>query len=156
MNTTLITLFSGLISGTITAIIAYFATRSKAVLDLTIEYDKELRKERLTSYQLLWPKLKPMARYSPERPLTYQIVKDTSEQMRDWYFSNEGIFLSARSRKSYFELKAAMQGIIDNKKLQPQPEKSLDGHLIKSLHDCATALRADLSDDVGTRRKPFI
>ena len=156
MSPTLISLLSGLISGAITAVITYLATRSKAVLDLTIEYDKELRKERLAAYQQLWPKLKPLARYSPERPLTYEIVKLTSEDMRDWYFSTSGIFLSARSRKPYFDLKAVMQGIIDDAKLQQHGEKQLDASSIKTVLENARLLRASLSDDLGTRRKPFV
>jgi hypothetical protein len=156
MNVTLISLISGFISGAITAVITYFATRSKAILDLTIEYDKELRKERLAAYQQLWPKLKPLAKYSPERPLTYQIVKATSEDMRDWYFSTDGIFLSAHSRKTYFDLKGVMQIIIDDAKLQQYGEKPLDASFIRQVHDNATLLRASLSNDIGTRRKSFV
>jgi hypothetical protein len=156
MSPTLISLISGLVSGAITAVITYLATRSKAVLDVTIENDKELRKERLTAYQQLWPKLKPLARYAAEKPLTWQIVKDTSGEMRDWYFSNAGIFLSAHSRKPYFDLKAIMQDIIDDPKLQQHGDKDLGKDLIKPLLEQATLLRASLSDDVGTRRKPFV
>ena len=156
MNTALISLLSGFISGAITAVITYFATRSKAILDLTIEHDRELRKERLTAYQKLWPELKALARYSAERPLSYEIIKETSEKMRDWYFSPDGIFLSARSRGPYFDLKAEMQKVIDDDELRDHKRKLKDTTYIKTIHEYATALRASLSDDVGTRRKPFI
>lgn len=156
MDPTTISLISGFISGAITAIITYFATRSKAVLDLTIEHDRELRKERLEAYQKLWPQLKALAKYSPEHPLSYEIVKETSEKMRDWYFSPEGIFLSARSRKPYFDLKAEMQNVIDDADLRDHKKKLRDTSFVTTIHNYATALRASLSDDVGTRRKPFI
>lgn len=149
MNPALISLLSGFISGAITAVITYLATRSKAVLDLTIELDKDLRNERMTAYKELWPELKQIAKYAADEPLSYQIIKDTSVKMRDWYFRGGGIYLSAQSRGPYFDLKKEMQKIIDKK-------ESLDDNAILRVHDYATALRASLSDDVGTRRKPFI
>src|SRR5215467_5409672 len=118
MNQTLLSLLTGLISGAITAVVTYFATFAKARLDLTIEYDKELRQARLTAYKELWKLMKPLARYSPETAITYQIVKDTSASMRDWYFDSGGIYLSRESRGPYFDLKKAMQAIIDNRHLQ--------------------------------------
>src|SRR6185295_2353645 len=120
MNDTLLSLLTGLISGAITAVVTYFATLSKARLDLSIEYDKELRENRLTAYKELWKLLKPLARYSPETPLTHQVIKDTSESMRDWYFDVGGIFLSRASRTPYFALKQKMQKIIDNPELQKE------------------------------------
>src|SRR5713101_8317869 len=101
MNNTWLSLLTGLISGAITAVVTYFATLSKARLELTIEYDKGLRENRLAAYQELWKRLKPLAPYSPEKPITHDVVKDTSEKMRDWYFEVGGIFLSSESRGPY-------------------------------------------------------
>jgi hypothetical protein len=156
MNETLLSLLTGLISGAITAVVTYYATLSKARLDLTIEYDKELRQNRLVAYQALWKRLKPLARYSRERPVTYQIVKDTSEGMRDWYFDTGGIFLSRESREPYFAMKKAMQEIIDHPDLQKDTDKPLDAKWIKPSHERGTALREVLSNDIGTRRSPFV
>lgn len=156
MNETLFSLLTGLISGAITAVVTYFATLSKARLDLTIEYDKELRENRFAAYKDLWPMLKPLARYSAEKPITYHVVKDTSEKMRDWYFDTGGIFLSRASRKPYFALKQAMQDIIDDPELQKATDRPLDKKWLRPLFDQGTALRAALSNDIGTRRGPFI
>ncbi|MFN2453452.1 MAG: hypothetical protein ABR577_04460 [Pyrinomonadaceae bacterium] len=148
-------LLIGLVSGAITAVVTYFATLSKARLDLTIEYDKELRERRLAAYKELWPRMKPLARYSPERPITYLVVKETSEKMRDWYFGGGGIFLSEESRKPYFALKRAMQGIIDDPNSQENTDKPL-GKQLNPLYERGRALREALSNDIGTRRRPFI
>lgn len=150
MSPTFLSLLTGFISGAITAVITYFATLSKARLDLSIEYDKELRASRLAAYKELWRLLKPLARYSPETPLTHQVIKETSESMRDWYFESGGIFLSRESRAPYFALKKKMQEIIDN------PDHPLDAKWIKALHDQGTILREALSNDIGTRRQPFL
>jgi hypothetical protein len=151
----LIALIAGLVSGAITSVITYFATAAKIRLELTIEYDKELRKDRLGAYLKLWPKLKPLARYSPPSPVGHQLVKKTSENMRDWYFDTGGVYLSRESRDRYFKLKATMQKIIDNPKI-PEKDGSLPPGLVATLHDEATELRAALSDDVGTRQEPFL
>jgi hypothetical protein len=156
MNDTVLSLLTGLISGAITAVVTYFATFARARLDLTIEYDKELRQKRLEAYRDLWKRLKAMARYSPERPLTHQIVKDTSESMRDWYFDLGGIYLSRDSRGPYFALKQAMQDIIDRQELQQEKDKPLDARWIKPLHERGTVLREALSNDIGTRRQSFL
>lgn len=150
-----LSLITGLVSGLISAVITYFATRSKVRLDLTAEYDKKLRAERLDAYKLLWKELKPLARYSPENDLTYEIVKSVSGKMRDWYFDTGGIYLSRQSRKPYFDLKETLQKIIDNKDLILQKDEPLKIDLTGLLEQ-GKDLRESLSDDIGTRRDPYI
>jgi hypothetical protein len=149
MPSALLSLLTGLISGAITAVVTYYSTYAKARLDLTVEYDKELRKSRLDVYQKLWPLLKPLARYSAEQPLSRQIAKQTSEQMRDWYFDGCGMYLSRQSRGPYFDLKAALQHVIDD-------PGAVDPKLVAQVHAAGTALRAELSNDIGTRRQSFL
>lgn len=156
MNSTLLSLLTGLVSGAITAVVTYFATLSKARMELSIEYDKELHKNRLAAYKELWPKLKPLARYSVEEPITYQLVKNTSEKMRDWYFDVGGIFLSRASRKPYFALKGVMQRIIDDTDLQKSPDHPLSPKRLESLREHGSALRESLSNDIGTREGRFL
>lgn len=149
-------LITGLISGLVSAVITYFVTLSKVRLDLTVEYDKKLRAERLEAYKLLWKELKPLARYSPENPLTYQIIYDTAGKMRDWYFDDGGgIYLSRQSRMPYFRLKKSMQKIIDDGNLQSNKNEPLKINLENMLEQ-GRILRESLSDDIGTQREPFI
>ncbi len=121
-----------------------------------MEYDKELHNERLRVYKLLWPKLKPLARYSRENSITYQVIKDTSEQMRDWYFDTGGICLSAKSRGPYFDLKDLMQKMIDKIEEGNMDFKQEVKEGITPLMDEARKLRAALSSVIGSRRKPFL
>jgi hypothetical protein len=119
----------------------------------TVIYDKELRKERLSAYLELWPKLISLARYSAPSPVGRQLVMRTSEAMRDWYFDTGGIYLSRESRGPYFELKGTMQYIIDNP-LILNNDGSLTDEWVVTLHRQASELRTSLSDDVGTRQEP--
>ena len=159
MNQTALSLITGLISGLISAVITFFVTRSKVRLDLTAEYDRKLRSERLDAYRELFKRLKPLARYSRERPLTYNIIKDTSEDLRDWYFDIGGIYLSKESRTPYFELKRLMQNIIDNEKFQKDPKTPFGedmNDLLEPLLEQGKLLRESLTNDIGTRRGPFV
>ena len=149
----LVGLITALLTALVSAVITYFATRSKIRLDLLVEYDKKLRTERLDAYKLLWKELKPLARYSAENPLTYEIVRETAEKLRDWYFDDGGIYLSRQSRKPYFDLKNLMQKIIDDENLKNQKEiPQIDSDKIIKA---GTILRKSLSDDIGTRRESF-
>lgn len=156
MPAALLTLITGFISGALTAIVTYYSAYAKARLDLTVEYDKELRQSRLKAYQDLWKLLKPLARYSAKQPLSYHVARRTSEKMRDWYFDDGGIYLSREARGPYFDLKRALQNIIDDKQLQQNPEAELDKPYVRPLQESGTLLREVLSNDVGTRRQSFL
>jgi hypothetical protein len=158
METPAVSLITGSITAVVSAIITYFGTRSKIRLDLTYELDTELRKKRLEAYKELWIELKPLARYSREpEVITYEIIKETSGKMRDWYFQPEkGIYLSKASRKPYFNLKEQMQKIIDDDKLKRDPKSVIHDPQLKRLLTEGSRLRASLADDIGARRRPLI
>lgn len=89
---------TGFVSGILSSALTYFSTRSKIRLDLTVEYDKDLRKKRLELYKDLWPKTKPLAEFSAEAPVTFDVIKAVSGDMRDWYFAEGGIYLPEEPR----------------------------------------------------------
>jgi hypothetical protein len=161
MNEAALSLATGLISGLVSAVITFFVTRAKVRLDLTAEYDRKLRSERLDAYRDLFKRLKPLARYSAERPLSYKLIKDTSEDLRDWYFDVGGIYLSKQSREPYFHLKGLMQKIIDKEKFKEiDPNDVNVVNEFQALTDEVLAegklLREYLTGDIGTRRGPFV
>ena len=160
MNEAALSLVTGLVSGLISAVITFFVTRAKVRLDLTAEYDRKLRSERLDAYRELFKRMKPLARYSAEKPLTYKIIKETSEDLRDWYFDVGGVYLSKDSREPYFELKTLMQKIIDNEafKTEMTDEKVVKhfDRLVKQVVEEGKLVREYLTNDIGTRRGPFV
>lgn len=160
MNEAALSLITGLISGAISAVITFFVTRSKVRLDLTAEYDRKLRSERLDAYRELFKRLKPLARYSAEKPLTYKIIRDTSEDLRDWYFDVGGIYLSKESRTPYFNLKGTMQKVIDTEEFKSPPLSETASNdfecLVEQVLQEGKLLREYLANDIGTRRGPFV
>jgi hypothetical protein len=147
---------TGLISGIISSALTYFGTRSKIRLDMTVEYDKDLHNKRLELYKDLWPKTKPLAEFTAESALSYDIIKTVAEQTRDWYFAGGGIYLSKRSRGPYFKLKGLMQDVLDDKVLQQHHTKAIDTPRTNDILAAAGRLRTSLADDIHTRRAPWL
>jgi len=156
IETIFIPLITGFASGLVSAILTYYGTRSKIRLDLSAEYDKELRASRLEVYKELWALLEPLARFSREKPISYSVVEETANNMRKWYFEKGGIYLSKLSRKPYMKLKKAMQAIIDDESLAKQTDAPLSGPKIDVMLKRGSNLRTSLADDIGTRRGSFI
>lgn len=152
----IIPLITGLIAGVVSAILTYFGTRSKIHLDLMAEYDKELHTSRLEAYQELWKLLEPLAPYSPPAPVTYEVIKDMSRKMREWYFERGGIFLSGESREPYFELKKSMRAVINSESLKENKDAEIDVQTLIDLQNQGHDLRGKLAEDIGTRNISFV
>src|SRR6266487_1181561 len=133
LENTILSIIASLLLAGVTALFTYLATRSKIRLDLTAEYDKDLRTSRLKAYQDLWKLLEPLARYSRPGPVTYVVVKEVAEKMRIWYFQQGGIFLTKESYTPYFSLKAVMQNIIDDEHLKEDNTGELDEKRLDAL-----------------------
>ncbi len=149
-------LITGLVSGVISSALTYFSTRSKIRLDMRVEYDKSLHDKRLELYKQLWPRTAPLARFAPHVILTYNVVKAVSADMRDWYFSEGGIYLSKRSRKPYFALKQQIQHVIDDVARAERPDTQIDDKARDLILDAASRLRTSLADDIRTRTGPWL
>ncbi len=156
MDSTWLAVITGLISGVISSALTYFSTRSKIRLDMRVEYDKSLHEKRLALYKDLWPKTEPLARFSPHFVLTYNIVKKVADETRQWYFAEGGIYLSKACREPYFALKEQLQLVLDDERLERQPDHPIDTTLRESILKVASRLRTSLADDIRTRRAPWL
>jgi hypothetical protein len=155
-DVSLASVITGFVSGILSSVVTYFGTRSKIRLDLAVEYDKNLHHKRLELYRELWPKTKPLAEFSAEAPITFDVINTVSGNMRDWYFAEGGIYLSKQSRRPYFNLKALMQEILDDNTLQQDHAKPIHGPRVKKILDAAGELRTSLSDDIRARNAPWL
>jgi hypothetical protein len=147
---------TGFVSGILSSAVTYFSTRSKIRLDLKVEYDKDLHKKRLELYKELWPKTKPLAKFSPEAPVTFDVIKGVSGEMRDWYFVEGGIYLSKRSRRPYFHLKSLMEEVLVDLALQHDHTKPLPWAQLNQILMAARKLHNSLSDDIRAANAPWL
>jgi len=143
-------IITGLIGVASGAILTYIGAILKFRKDLEAEYDKDLRTRRLTAYEKLWGHLQLLARYDRPKPLTPQTLQELSVAMRRWYFEEGGLYLSDKSRQTYFDLKRAIQKLLEDNRYRP--DQTLEGPDSTPLLDTASLLRARLTQDVGTRR----
>lgn len=156
MDNISLSLFVGVLSGVLSSVITYLATRSKVRLDLAAEYDKNLRTERLQGYKELWRLMKPFSTYAPESPLTYKKIKSISDDMRDWYYEKAGIFLSKESLRRFIELSVVLKDILDNETLKEDINSPIDTTELKSVTRASQDLREALAEDIRARKNPFI
>lgn len=143
-----IAIISGLFGIASGALAAYLGAILKFRKELEAEYDKDLRNRRIEVYKALWSDLQFLARYDLPKPLTPQTLEELSVAMRKWYFEVGGLYLSEEARKSYFDLKQAIQDIIENPNYHS--EDILDDP--QDVLEKASVLRGRLAQDVGTRK----
>ena len=96
--------------------------------------------------------LEPLARYARDASVTYSVIHTISVETRQWYFQKGGIYLTERSRSPYFELKKAMQPVLDASECKSRADKEIDPQQLERIVAAGSALRTALSDDIGTKR----
>lgn len=78
-------------------------------LQLQVDFDKDLRAERIQSYKKLVMKLARLPKYPEPIPLGFKDTHCLAISLKDWYFEEGGLFLSEQSREKYFDLQDALK-----------------------------------------------
>jgi len=114
---------------------------------LVMQYDADLRGERLQAYAKLWAELKPLNKYGSDPPrLTREAARTMADALTKWYFEVGGIYLSVPARNDYFALQDALQQIL------AEPSAEIDVATREFVRLQASRLRTGLTRDVGTRK----
>ncbi len=129
----------GVVSLVVTAIGNALGYRAKV--------DEGLRATRLALYKVLWKKTELLPQWPRRTDVTYEKLHDLSEELRDWYFGDGGIFLSRAARKSYGKLQDAI-----GKVLEPQPKGKIEGPDYDKVRLRCSDLRTQLTEDLLSRR----
>ncbi len=142
----------GVISALGAGVLTYFSTRSKILLDLSADYDRDLRNKRLEAYRELWARMEPLSRYSPNEELTVELLRNTRASIKQWYFQVGGIYLSNQCRDEYDVLKDCMLRLI--RKYEDNGDQVLlEHHEAVEMLDAGKELRKSLAKDVATRKE---
>src|SRR4051794_1818319 len=106
MLATIVTAIAGIAIAACTGILSYRTARWNARKDMEVE----LRRQRLDAFKRLWALSEPLAKYGrtgPETSVTPASMEMLSRDLRHWYFSEGGMFLSDSSRDAYFHFQDA-------------------------------------------------
>lgn len=155
METALIGIVGALLGALAGGVVTYVTTRSRMRLELEFAYDRELRDKRLSHYQRLFHVSRAVPReWRPDAVPSRGELRRIREEFHGWYFGEEagGMFLTEVARQLYFRLQngletAASRGGHDDAVVLTGPEQ-------ESLYALASALRHQLSADVGTAQSP--
>jgi len=117
---------------------------------LALQYDTELRRERLQAYAELWSRLEVLNKYGRSssqlsRFDTEKLVAD----LKQWYFRVGGIYLSEPARDDYFALQDALQHALTSTRSGPA---ATDDPVFEFVRLRSSRLRTSLTRDVGTRK----
>src|SRR5437016_6157484 len=80
--------------------------------DLEIVYDQELRNARIRQYTLLIKRMHSLAKYPDPGDMTYDDAQKLAEGFRDWYFDGGGLFMSEKTRETYFDLQDGLKIVL--------------------------------------------
>lgn len=145
----IVSIVSGLVGASITYLFAILKLRK----ELEIKYDTDLREKRIPQYLELWKLLEALAKYARPKQLTIDDLHKLTASLRQWYFEKGGLFLSDRSRDTYFGLQEAIKEILSGRTHQA-PESEIDESTYETLRAKGSTLRTALTRDVGTRKAP--
>ena len=120
---------------------------------LALQYDTELRRERLAVYADLWSRLEVLNKYGRSSSRLSRV--DTEKLVADlkrWYFQVGGIYLSEPTRNDYFALQDALQHALATARAERGELESAGDEAFEFVRLRASRLRTSLTRDVGTHK----
>jgi DNA-dependent RNA polymerase auxiliary subunit epsilon len=76
----------------------------KALQDLQLEYDKDLRIRRITSYSELFSLMIVFAKYPEPDTLAFARLDEVGLSFREWFFKSGGLLMTEKTRALYFDI----------------------------------------------------
>src|SRR4051794_8281989 len=144
-------LLQALVPALIGAVVAFIGALYSNALERRTKIDESLRDKRIDLYQKLWAKTKLLPKWPRSSDVTYEQLFGLSEELRDWYFDEGGIYLSAKARAVYGDLQDAIGAVLQGHKSGPVSD--LD---YASVRAKCSALRTELTTDLLSRRRAFL
>lgn len=121
--------------------------------------DEDLRAVRAKVYPWVWERSSTIPRW-PRPQLSYGELRRFDDQLRSWYFGQEGIpeelrktpgglYLSENARERYGELKDLVALTLE----AADKGDAVPDRVCEHLQDACSAFRVSLTEDLDTRRK---
>ena len=111
--------------------------------------DIDLRKRRLATYQKLWAATALLPKWPKAEGVTYERLLTFSDELRQWYFEEGGMYLSRSTHDDAYEpLQDALADILRTHKSGP-----ISDHTYEAVRQRCSTLRAALAGDIESRRE---
>jgi hypothetical protein len=137
----------GIVSAWIGAVInGSLATRAKV--------NEELREARLKVYPPLWELTSQFSRW-PRTPTTYGDLVTAHRDLRNWYYTAGGLYLSENARDRYGEVQELVAAHL-RKRSPERNDKKLPDPVYDDLMKTCSSLRTALTEDLESRRQRSI
>jgi hypothetical protein len=144
------TLAAAVLGAAVGFVTTYLGAVVKLRTDLRFQYDKDLREKRIKEYSELWRLTGLFPKYAREAPVTLTEVRELTHKLRDWYFTQGGMYLSDEGREAYFQFQEVITTVLANAK--QDSTAPLEGPTYESLRTSGSNLRSALVRDVATRK----
>jgi hypothetical protein len=125
----------------------------RAVLAIREKVNEELRGRRIDAYPAVYRLTAALSLWPPAR-MSYEELFQLTLELRQWYFTTGGLYLSARSRERYGEMKQLICAYLDE--LAEEEERSAHDVPLGVYDDLTITTRAfrnSLTEDLETRRQ---
>ena len=121
---------------------------------LALQYDTELRRDRLKVYAELWSRLEVLNKYGRSSTRLSRVdAEKLVRELKQWYFQVGGIYLSEPARDDYFALQDALEHAIATATRRGSGSlESTDDAAFEFVRLRSSRLRTSLTRDVGTRK----
>jgi hypothetical protein len=142
-----------LIAAVFGVVVGAVAAWLKAVLAIREKANEELRSLRIAAYPAAYQLTAPFSLW-PRAIMTYDDLFQLNLALRRWYFNDGGLYLSARSRDYYGNMKQLICAHLDEAADRASPRAvELPADAYADLMTTARAFRNALADDLETRRQ---
>ena len=142
-----------LVAAVIGLVVGALAAWIKAVLAIREKVNEELRGLRVATYPMVYQLTAPLSLWPPAS-MTYDDLFQINLALRRWYFASGGLYLSARSRDRYGEMKQLICAYLDDIGDEARPAAmDIRPDAYTDLTTTARAFRNALTEDLETRRQ---
>jgi hypothetical protein len=111
--------------------------------------DEELRAKRLVAYPALWEATRIASRW-PRRTVGRSELDQLHRTLRDWYYTDGGMFLSETARARYGDLQELIAAAVAH---SGAPGSQLTWTRYDDLMEACSAMRTAITEDLDTRRR---
>jgi hypothetical protein len=150
IGTVILSAFIGALASSVVSLVTYY-------LGTRTSIDESLRAKREVVYSELWNLTSVTPMWPRSLNVTYQNVFDLSRDLKDWYYTQGGLYFSELSKDAYGDLQEEVNRVITSEGGIPPPSDNvISDENYDAIRDKASALRTELTEDLISRSRTFL